>query len=99
MGVWRLRLSILLSRHKKNADVLRGIASGHPMVFSPQATVSVAYSGLIASVLGFTCWNMGVMRIGVKTAGYFGNLYPISVPRLAFFAALISRRRDNSDPR
>ena len=35
-----------------------------------------------ASVVGFTCWNLGVMRIGPKTAGYFGNLFP------AFGAAL-----------
>jgi drug/metabolite transporter (DMT)-like permease len=51
--------------------------NGHPMPLSLQAALSVAYTGLIASVLGFTCWNMGVMRVGAKTAGYFGNLYPI----------------------
>jgi drug/metabolite transporter (DMT)-like permease len=52
-------------------------AKGHPMPLSLHAALSVAYTGLIASVLGFTCWNMGVMRVGAKTAGYFGNLYPI----------------------
>jgi drug/metabolite transporter (DMT)-like permease len=52
-------------------------AGGHPMPLSLQAALSVAYTGLIASVLGFTCWNLGVLRIGAKTAGYFGNLYPV----------------------
>jgi len=52
-------------------------ASGHPMPISLQSALSVAYTGLIASVLGFTCWNLGVLRIGAKNAGYFGNLYPV----------------------
>jgi drug/metabolite transporter (DMT)-like permease len=52
-------------------------ASGHPMPISPQSALAVAYTGLIASVLGFTCWNLGVLRIGAKNAGYFGNLYPV----------------------
>jgi drug/metabolite transporter (DMT)-like permease len=52
-------------------------AKGHPMPLSLHAALSVAHAGLIASVLGFTCWNMGVMRVGPKTAGYFGSLYPI----------------------
>ncbi len=60
-------------------------ASGHPMPLSLHAALSVAYTGLIASVLGFTCWNMGVMRIGAKTAGYFGNLYPIFGATLGIF--------------
>jgi drug/metabolite transporter (DMT)-like permease len=52
-------------------------ASGQPMPLSVNAMASVAYAGLVASVLGFTCWNMGVLRIGAKTAGYFSNLYPV----------------------
>jgi drug/metabolite transporter (DMT)-like permease len=52
-------------------------ANGHPMPLSLRAALFVAYTGLLASVLGFTCWNMGVMRVGAKTAGYFGNLYPL----------------------
>src|SRR5258706_6672442 len=27
--------------------------------------------------VGFTCWNLGVMQIGPKAAGYFGNLFPV----------------------
>jgi drug/metabolite transporter (DMT)-like permease len=56
---------------------LQETLGGHPMPLSQQAVLSVAYTGLIASVLGFTCWNMGVIRTGPKTAGYLGNLYPV----------------------
>ena len=50
---------------------------GRPMPLSWSAVLFVAYTGLIASVVGFTAWNMGVMRVGPKAAGYFGNLFPI----------------------
>jgi drug/metabolite transporter (DMT)-like permease len=52
-------------------------ATGYPMPLSLPAILSVAYTGLLASVLGFTFWNLGVLRVGAKTAGYFGNLYPV----------------------
>jgi drug/metabolite transporter (DMT)-like permease len=52
-------------------------AGGQPMPLNPQALFSVAYTGLIASALGFTFWNMGALRVGAKTAGYLGNLYPV----------------------
>jgi drug/metabolite transporter (DMT)-like permease len=51
--------------------------SGRPMPLTWSAVLFVAYTGLIASVVGFTAWNLGVMRVGPKTAGYFGNLFPI----------------------
>ena len=41
------------------------------------AVFLIAYAGLAASVVGFTCWNLGVRTIGPKTAGYFGNLFPV----------------------
>lgn len=50
---------------------------GRPMPLTWTAAMFVGYAGLVASVIGFTCWNMGVMRIGPKAAGYFGNLFPI----------------------
>jgi drug/metabolite transporter (DMT)-like permease len=56
---------------------LQETMGGHPMPLSQQAALSIAYTGLIASALGFTCWNMGVIRTGPKTAGYLGNLYPV----------------------
>ena len=52
-------------------------ASGHPMPLSLHAVLSVAYTGLVASALGFTFWNMGAMRVSAKHAGYLGNLYPV----------------------
>jgi drug/metabolite transporter (DMT)-like permease len=51
--------------------------AGRPMPISWDAALFVGYTALIASVLGFTCWNLGVMRIGPKTAGYLGNLFPV----------------------
>ena len=50
---------------------------GRPMPLSSSAALLVGYAALAASVVGFTCWNLGVMRIGPKTAGYLGNLFPI----------------------
>jgi drug/metabolite transporter (DMT)-like permease len=52
-------------------------ANGLPMPHSLHAVLSVAYTGLIASALGFTFWNMGAMRVSAKQAGYLGNLYPV----------------------
>ena len=57
--------------------VLGESLGGRPMPISWNAALYVGYTGLIASVLGFTCWNMGVIRIGPKAAGYFGNLFPV----------------------
>jgi drug/metabolite transporter (DMT)-like permease len=53
------------------------IASGRTMPLSWTAMLFVGYAGLIASVVAFTCWNLGVIRIGPKTAGYFANLFPV----------------------
>jgi drug/metabolite transporter (DMT)-like permease len=50
---------------------------GRPMPLSWSAALLVGYAGLAASVVGFTCWNLGVMQIGPKSAGYFGNLFPV----------------------
>ncbi len=51
--------------------------SGRPMPLTWAAVVLVGYSSVLASVVGFTCWNLGVMRVGAKTAGYLGNLFPV----------------------
>jgi drug/metabolite transporter (DMT)-like permease len=50
---------------------------GHPMPLTTHALLSIAYTGVIASALGFTFWNMGAIRTGAKNAGYLGNLYPL----------------------
>jgi drug/metabolite transporter (DMT)-like permease len=52
-------------------------ATGHPMPLSTTAVLFVAYAGLFASVAGFTFWNLGVVRIGPKAAGYLTNLFPV----------------------
>jgi drug/metabolite transporter (DMT)-like permease len=50
---------------------------GRPLPLSWNAALLVLYTGVAASVVAFTCWNLGVMRIGPQAAGYFGNLYPV----------------------
>lgn len=37
----------------------------------------LAYVGVIASIFGFTLWNIGVLWAGTTAAGYIGNLYPV----------------------
>ena len=51
--------------------------SGRPMPFTLTAVLLVGYTSVVASVIGYTLWNVGVLRIGPKAAGYFGNLYPV----------------------
>ena len=38
---------------------------GRPIPLTWSAALLVGYAGLAASVVGFTCWNLGVMRIGL----------------------------------
>ena len=38
---------------------------------------------MIGGVLGYTAWNVGIIRIGAQTAGYLPNLYPIFTALLA----------------
>jgi drug/metabolite transporter (DMT)-like permease len=52
-------------------------ASGKPMPLTPHAAVLVGYAGVMASAVGLTCWNLGVLRVGPQTASYFGNLFPV----------------------
>ncbi len=50
---------------------------GRPMPLTWEAVLLVGYASIMASVVGFTCWNLGVLRVGAKTAGYLGNLFPV----------------------
>ncbi len=50
---------------------------GRPMPLTWEAVLLVGYASVMASVVGFTCWNLGVLRVGAKTAGYLGNLFPV----------------------
>lgn len=51
--------------------------SGRPMPVTLTAALMVGYIAVAASAIGYTLWNIGVLRIGPKAAGYFGNLYPV----------------------
>jgi drug/metabolite transporter (DMT)-like permease len=51
--------------------------SGRPMPVTWTAVLMVGYIAVVASAMGYTLWNFGVIRIGPKAAGYFGNLYPV----------------------
>lgn len=51
--------------------------SGRPMPVTWTAALMVAYIAVVASAGGYTLWNFGVIRIGPRSAGYFGNLYPL----------------------
>jgi drug/metabolite transporter (DMT)-like permease len=51
--------------------------AGRPMPITWSAVLLVGYASVMASVVGFTCWNLGVMKVGAKTAGYLGNLFPV----------------------
>jgi len=51
--------------------------SGRPMPVTWTAALMVAYIAVVASAGGYTLWNFGVIRIGPRSAGYFGNLYPV----------------------
>ena len=50
---------------------------GRPMPVTWTAALMVAYIAVVASAGGYTLWNFGVIRIGPRSAGYFGNLYPV----------------------
>jgi len=52
-------------------------AGGRPMPITLSAVLLVGYTSLFASAIGYTLWNLGVLRVGAKAAGYFGNLYPV----------------------
>ncbi|MCZ6603574.1 MAG: DMT family transporter [Alphaproteobacteria bacterium] len=59
--------------------------AGRPMPLSGQAVMSVLYTGAIASVLAFFCWNAGVARVGPTMAGFFFFLMPVFGTVMAVF--------------
>ena len=56
---------------------------GRPMPMTVDSLLFVGYTALMASVLGFTLWNLGVLIAGAKPAGYLANLFPIFGAALA----------------
>ena len=58
-------------------------ALGGAMRFDPDTALMVGYLGLFASVIAFSLYNAGVVRVGSAGAGYFGNLFPVFSALLA----------------
>ncbi len=52
-------------------------ALGQPLRATLPTLVSVLYTGLVSSVIGFIAWNRGVEIIGAARAGVYLNLIPI----------------------
>ncbi len=58
-------------------------ALGSAMRFDRETVLLVGYLGLFASVIAFSLYNAGVVRVGSASAGYFGNLFPVFSALLA----------------
>ncbi len=48
-----------------------------PVVWDKQLLGSIAYLGVGASVIAFSCWNASIAKIGAVRTALFGNLIPI----------------------
>ena len=58
-------------------------ALGGTMRFDRETVLLVGYLGLFASVIAFSLYNAGVVRVGSASAGYLGNLFPVFSALLA----------------
>ena len=58
-------------------------ALGGTMRFDRETVLLVGYLGLFASVIAFSLYNAGVVRVGSTGAGYLGNLFPVFSALLA----------------
>lgn len=52
------------------------LASGRHIIASPQAWLTIAYTGIFPALLGYIFWNKGVEQVGAARAGYFIHLLP-----------------------
>jgi len=52
-------------------------------LMSPSVILTIAYVGVVASVLAFACWNSGVARVGAAKAGSFIHAMPVFAAILA----------------
>jgi drug/metabolite transporter (DMT)-like permease len=59
------------------------LAAGRPVSPSLPTLASVAYTGLVASVLAFLCYNAAIARIGPNATGFFLLLMPVFGSALA----------------
>ena len=59
------------------------LAAGRPVAPSLSTAASVAYTGVVASVLAFLCYNAALARIGPNATGFFLLLMPVFGSALA----------------
>lgn len=52
------------------------LAGGRHIIASPQAWLTIAYTGIFPALLGYIFWNKGVEQVGAARAGYFIHLLP-----------------------
>lgn len=52
------------------------LANGRHIIASPQAWLTIAYTGIFPALLGYIFWNKGVEQVGAARAGYFIHLLP-----------------------
>ncbi|MBM3502272.1 MAG: DMT family transporter [Alphaproteobacteria bacterium] len=50
---------------------------GPPVVWSSEGVVGILYIGVVASVVGFGLWNLGVAKVGPNVASQFIYLQPV----------------------
>ncbi len=58
-------------------------ALGGVMRADRETVLMVGYLSVFASVIAFSLYNAGVLRVGAASAGYFGNLFPVFSALLA----------------
>lgn len=59
------------------------IYQGNYFNFNLKTGIAIFYAGTFSSIVAFTCWNKGVVKLGVVNAGYFFNLLPVFSASLA----------------
>ncbi|MDO8954625.1 MAG: DMT family transporter [Gammaproteobacteria bacterium] len=52
-------------------------AMGYHSIFNAETGIGIVYAAACSSVLGFTCWNLGIAKTSPAIAGYFFNLLPV----------------------
>jgi drug/metabolite transporter (DMT)-like permease len=52
------------------------LSGGRQIAATPQAWLTILYTGIFPALLGFIFWNKGVEQVGAARAGYFIHLLP-----------------------
>ena len=77
LAVTMIGLVLLLPAYGWEFLVVGGVA------LQPANVVSIAYVGLLASVISYICWNRAVVQVGANKAGLFIHLMPVFSTLLA----------------